>query len=543
MCELFIVGTCWFRYRSVAIAVCAREAFALRWLMKRFVFGLLAVLGALTFVAPTAHAQYDDEYDDGRYDDGSYDDTYDDGAYGENDDYYEDSGPYDEDTYYGDDERDYRGGDISIFQSSLSPHGRWVTRAPFGRIWIPNVGRSWRPYTVGHWSYTSRYGWYWDSYEPWGWATFHYGWWDYDPGYGWYWVPGYVWSPAWVSWRWGNDSIGWAPILASIIWGDSYSDIFIHHRRSPRIDRRDSWCFVSTRDFGERHLDRRIAPTHRNGTFFNNTKVINNVRVENNRFFNRGVDVGEVERRSGRRFRRTEVRDVNKPGVGTPADGNTVNVFRPIRTPANTDRPFTGNRRGRNGNPAGNPDVNVGPGQRQPGAGDAGERGRRRRDNTPSNTESAPAPAQDGTWPGRGRRNRDAAPSANDQQNAPTVQQNGAGDVRAPRRSTPTQQDSAPAGQPEERRVFRGNGNRERREEQQEQQQQQDRPAFRGGQRQDTAPSQPVAPPPPPEPPPPPPPPAAPPPPPPPQQEQQQQQEQQPAQQEERRWFRDRREN
>lgn len=511
--------------------------------MKRFVFGLFAVLGALTFVAPAAQAQYDDEsYDDEGYDDGSYDNSYDDGAYGENDDYYDDSGPYDEDTYYGDDERDYRGGDVSIFQSSLAPHGRWVTRAPFGRIWIPRVSRSWRPYSVGHWTYTTRYGWYWDSYEPWGWATFHYGWWDYDPGYGWYWVPGYVWSPAWVSWRWGDDSIGWAPILASIIWGDSYSDIFIHHRRSPRIDRRDSWCFVSARDFGERHLDRRIAPTSRNGRFFDRTRVINNARVENDRVFNRGVDVGEVERRSGRRFRRTEVRDANAPGVGTPTDGPTVNVFRPVRTPANTDRPFTGNRRGRNGDPTGNRDDNVGPGERQPRDGNRGERTRRQRDNDwRGNADGSPAPTQDGTWTGRGRRNRDDAPPVNDQQDAPTAmpQQNGAGETGRARRSTPMRQDSAPNDQSDERPMFRGNGNRERREEQE--QQQQDRPEFRGGQRQDAAGPTQIAPPPEPPPPPPPPPPA--PPPPPPQQEQQQQQEQAPAQQEERRWFRDRKEN
>ena len=29
---------------------------------------------------------------------------------------------------------------------------------------------------------------------------------------GWFWVPGREWGPAWVSWRTGGDSIGWAPI-------------------------------------------------------------------------------------------------------------------------------------------------------------------------------------------------------------------------------------------------------------------------------------------------------------------------------------------
>jgi hypothetical protein len=337
--------------------------------MRRFLFGIVTILGALAFGAASAFAQ-DDYYEDAYYQNGSYDD------------YYDDSGPYDEDTYYGDDEyygRDYRPSSVhfSIFFSSLSPHGRWVYRSPYGRVWIPRVNHNWRPYTVGHWVYSRRYGWIWVSDESWGWATFHYGWWDYDPYYGWYWVPGYQWSPAWVVWRWGHDSIGWAPIFASSVWGRSYSDIFIHRRRHPHVGYRDSWCFVNTRHFGDRHLNRHIFAAGDNHRHLRNGRTVFNLGIEGNRFVNRGFDVGEIERRGGRRFRDANIREVNSPTTGGNSD-DVVNVFRPFRTRADNDRPFVGSeRRGRGGD--GQQTVSIDPNANLPF--DRGQRRRRGGDN------------------------------------------------------------------------------------------------------------------------------------------------------------------
>jgi hypothetical protein len=33
---------------------------------------------------------------------------------------------------------------------------------------------------------------------------------------GWLWVPGYQWAPAWVSWRYGGDAVGWAPLAPGL---------------------------------------------------------------------------------------------------------------------------------------------------------------------------------------------------------------------------------------------------------------------------------------------------------------------------------------
>src|SRR5574337_2168421 len=45
--------------------------------------------------------------------------------------------------------------------------------------------------------------------DPFGWATSHYGRWVYANR--WVWVPDTTWGPAWVTWRQGDDYIGWAP--------------------------------------------------------------------------------------------------------------------------------------------------------------------------------------------------------------------------------------------------------------------------------------------------------------------------------------------
>ncbi|MFL5393688.1 MAG: DUF6600 domain-containing protein [Myxococcales bacterium] len=100
---------------------------------------------------------------------------------------------------------------VDTFVHELAPYGRWVDTPEYGRVWIPsNVDPDWRPYTDGQWMETS-WGWSFVSVAPWGWATFHYGRWGYTAGFGWFWVPGYVWAPAWVSWRYYQGYVCWAP--------------------------------------------------------------------------------------------------------------------------------------------------------------------------------------------------------------------------------------------------------------------------------------------------------------------------------------------
>jgi len=100
---------------------------------------------------------------------------------------------------------------LDTFQGALSPYGDWMVVGGLGRVWRPHVAAGWRPYYYGRWEWTNE-GWLWVSEEPFGWAAYHYGRWTYDGGYGWVWSPGYQWGPAWVSWRYSGDVVGWAPL-------------------------------------------------------------------------------------------------------------------------------------------------------------------------------------------------------------------------------------------------------------------------------------------------------------------------------------------
>jgi hypothetical protein len=104
---------------------------------------------------------------------------------------------------------------LETFQSGLSPYGDWVRSGAYGTAWRPRVATGWRPYYYGRWEWTNE-GWLWVSEEPFGWATYHYGRWAWDGGLGWVWVPGYQWAPAWVSWRFGGDVVGWAPLAPGL---------------------------------------------------------------------------------------------------------------------------------------------------------------------------------------------------------------------------------------------------------------------------------------------------------------------------------------
>lgn len=99
------------------------------------------------------------------------------------------------------------------FYNALSSYGRWINIERFGHCWQPaNMPGDWHPYfSRGHWAYT-QYGWTWAATDRWGDIVFHYGSWYHHRDYGWVWVPGYNWAPAWVTWRYTDNYIGWAPL-------------------------------------------------------------------------------------------------------------------------------------------------------------------------------------------------------------------------------------------------------------------------------------------------------------------------------------------
>lgn len=109
--------------------------------------------------------------------------------------------------------RRYLPDELDDFEYELAAYGDWTYVAPYGNVWVPGgLDPYWRPYYHGRWIWLPPCGWTWLPYEPWGWVTFHYGRWHWSVGLGWHWIPTTIWGPAWVSWYWGYDYLGWVPL-------------------------------------------------------------------------------------------------------------------------------------------------------------------------------------------------------------------------------------------------------------------------------------------------------------------------------------------
>src|SRR3981189_2517961 len=178
-------------------------------------------------------------------------------------------------------------GSYSTFYTKLEPHGDWRETSDYGYVWQPREAqsRNWRPYTNGHWVYTD-VGWTWISEEPFGWATYHYGRWARLRNVGWVWVPGDERAPAWVSWRKGDEYVGWAPLPPEARfdrrrgihnWADNYYDI------GP-----DQYSFVPTNQFGAQRVEQTVVPVERNVTIVNQTTNITNITYSNTTVINQG---------------------------------------------------------------------------------------------------------------------------------------------------------------------------------------------------------------------------------------------------------------
>jgi hypothetical protein len=149
------------------------------------------------------------------------------------------------------------------YAGELEAYGAWYYAAEFGHVWRPYVASGWRPYFDGRWAWTA-YGWTWVPNERWGWAPFHYGRWEYTPMLGWYWIPGNAWGPAWVSWAFGGDYIGWCPLGhhdRRVVFGGRRAD---RGRAVPRGNTpvgNEAWAYVRRADFASQDLVRRIENT------------------------------------------------------------------------------------------------------------------------------------------------------------------------------------------------------------------------------------------------------------------------------------------
>lgn len=210
------------------------------------------------------------------------------------------------------------------FHEELSPHGRWVDTPEYGSVFVPTRQRQvsdWRPYLYGQWVWTS-YGWTWASDEPFGWATYHYGRWAFGPSLGWMWVPGYTWGPAWVTWRYGEGAVGWAPLYPGYVsWTTSYPYHLSH------------WIFVGPTHFYGHPIHRHWY-RDRGSYYYSHSSWGRNWRSGERGRVYAGPPRGYVERRGSVRVVESRVVPVTTPNRGGVVGGKngrveSLQVYRP----------------------------------------------------------------------------------------------------------------------------------------------------------------------------------------------------------------------
>ena len=184
---------------------------------------------------------------------------------------------------------------VSAFHEQLTPFGRWVVAGSFGNVWVPNVAVGWAPYTDGQWIYTD-FGWTWVSNDPWGGIPCHYGSWAWVDGFGWAWTPGTVWAPAWVTWAFTDDFVGWAPIpptFAFSVTGFVGPPVILATAR---------YCFVPARQFVGVSVASVRVPVAQNAAIFSRATKTTNFRVAGGVVRTVGPPTAQIERASARRI-------------------------------------------------------------------------------------------------------------------------------------------------------------------------------------------------------------------------------------------------
>lgn len=216
-------------------------------------------------------------------------------------------------------------GDVGLFYDALGRQGSWVKHPDYSYVWIPaHMGPGWRPYQEGHWVWTDDYGWYWESEEPFAWAVYHYGRWDYDSDYGWFWVPGDTWAPAWVTWRFGRNTVGWAPIAPD---RPGYASGAPQRFAPPILE---SWVFVDPHNFGDDDLGPHVLPVSHIGASLEVATDVRTPRFENGRMFNAVIQRDDMQRLGAARIETRQLVYVGNQGdMFEDVSGARVGIYRP----------------------------------------------------------------------------------------------------------------------------------------------------------------------------------------------------------------------
>ena len=190
---------------------------------------------------------------------------------------------------------------VSFFHEQLSPHGRWIVAGSYGDVWVPgSVRAGWAPYVDGEWIWTD-YGWTWVSDDPWGDVPYHYGSWVFADSYGWCWVPGTVWAPAWVTWAYTDDYIGWAPVPPTFVLTSG------GYFGGPIVISQSRYCFVPTSRFVGVNVATARVPAQQNPTIFTRATKATSFSVSGGIVHTAGLPLSRIEKVTGRHLERASI--------------------------------------------------------------------------------------------------------------------------------------------------------------------------------------------------------------------------------------------
>ena len=236
--------------------------------------------------------------------------------------------------------QDYYSGDASYqqFYDDLSPYGQWINDPQYGYVWVPDAGSDFRPYySNGYWVNTE-YGNTWVSSYNWGWAPFHYGRWTYSSFYGWTWIPGNEWGPAWVSWRSGGGSYGWAPLGPGISIDFSFGNSYYVPS--------NWWVFTPQQYILDRSFQRYTYGPRYNSNYVRQTTIVHNTYANHSNRYISGPRRNDMESAIGHQIQPVGINTARLPERST-LRGNNLNIYRPAireNAPGSNERPRTFNK-------------------------------------------------------------------------------------------------------------------------------------------------------------------------------------------------------
>ena len=182
--------------------------------------------------------------------------------------------------------------------------------------------KEYTPYANGQWVYSDQ-GWYFKANTPQEDLTTHYGRWTQDENLGWVWLPGKTYSPAWVDWRQNDDYVAWAPIPpATYIENDAVNVKEQINENRYTIVEKKSMMEPSVYKYRYQYVE------NKNKIMIKEMKKIDGVMIKEKTVINKGPDVTDIEKKTGKKIEVVKINKVEKKEDSGVKD-NTINVYHP----------------------------------------------------------------------------------------------------------------------------------------------------------------------------------------------------------------------